>query len=494
MELEDMKNEFPQTPESIKHLIESEVKKQLKNEPIAYRKPARKFSKRKLAVIVLAATMALGTTAFAAVRYYQMKYEKIGTYGGETSIVPIEEKASVESIAGGAEASENMGIKADRIEVPDVTLEVTYIPKGMIACEKQNYCYSETPYDGGISFVFYAMDMGDDAFRVMDTEIVQEEEILVGNHEGIYLEFASFEETSVKKIYVFYPEVHYVMEMFVGEDVSKEEAVKFASGVTLIPATEEDEDIVSGFSWSEYIEMLEDDIEYNELNEDFISISKEQMRYTHSIGEEFAVNGSVSCVENGLTAKVSAVELYDNISVLDPVYIEDDLYQLNVVDAEGNLLPAKKEYYKYGNGIDTLDEVVKTEEVPQKLVYVTVEYTNHGEKELTDILFDGNLLKLVESGNELKIWEWQTGDDWDYIVINGGQFMDQGMYYYDAHGGERNNNYISSIKPGETAVVHMGFIVIEEELPLMYLNPYSFGGCLEFSEQALERGYVDIRQ
>lgn len=50
-------------------------------------------------------------------------------------------------------------------------------------------------------------------------------------------------------------------------------------------------------------------------------------------------------------------------------------------------------------GIDTLDEIVKTEEVPQKLVYVTAEYTNTGSKELHNVLFIETFTGLQKNGD-----------------------------------------------------------------------------------------------
>ena len=68
------------------------------------------------------------------------------------------------------------------------------------------------------------------------------------------------------------------------------------------------------------------------------------------------------------------------------------------------------------------------------------------------------------------------------------------MSYYDVHGGERGNNYIASIKPGETATVHMAWVVTEEELGNLYLSLDTYGGVYEFSDSTLEMGYVDVRQ
>ena len=44
------------------------------------------------------------------------------------------------------------------------------------------------------------------------------------------------------------------------------------------------------------------------------------------------------------------------------------------------------------------------------------------------------------------------------------------MWYYDVHGGERHNNYITNLKAGETATVHMAWLVPEDELGCLYLN------------------------
>ena len=51
-----------------------------------------------------------------------------------------------------------------------------------------------------------------------------------------------------------------------------------------------------------------------------------------------------------------------------------------------------------------------------------------------------------------------------------------------------------SIQPGETAAVHMAWIVTEEELDRLYVSLDTYGGAGEFTDTALDMGYVDIRQ
>ena len=114
----------------------------------------------------------------------------------------------------------------------------------------------------------------------------------------------------------------------------------------------------------------------------------------------------------------------------------DMLLYMEVVDEEGNLLEGEKIYYKRGNGVDTADEVLKTESILRKLVYVTVAYTNDGDEDLEEAIFNGALLKVVEEGEELVIWDKKQNDeniDRDYT-----EWFDGEMFYYDVHGGERN--------------------------------------------------------
>ena len=52
----------------------------------------------------------------------------------------------------------------------------------------------------------------------------------------------------------------------------------------------------------------------------------------------------------------------DNISSLSENMLADDTKA--AFDTDGNLLPMKVEYLKSGDGINTVDEVVETKEIP----------------------------------------------------------------------------------------------------------------------------------
>ena len=166
----------------------------------------------------------------------------------------------------------------------------------------------------------------------------------------------------------------------------------------------------------------------------------------------------------------------------------------NELDGNGKLLPATIQYIKDGNK-DTVSQEISSRQVPQKLVYITTEYTNTGDKEMKDVLFFGQLIRIREEGGQMQIAEDETpgeNDNWDRAVNHGlSAFWE--MPYYDVRGGERNNNYIASIMPGETATVHMAWVVTEEELDKMFISLEPSGGT-QFREESVKTGYVDIRQ
>ena len=150
---------------------------------------------------------------------------------------------------------------------------------------------------------------------------------------------------------------------------------------------------------------------------------------------------------------------------------------------------------KEGDGVNTLDPVIRTEEEPQKLVCVTVDYTNTGTETWKDIMFNGTINILEPAGTVAKIWRADTqtpseNDAWTYVAVAGHSFNTE-VGLYDVKGGERSNNYIDSLAPGETVTVHWAFAVPEEKLGEMY---FDLGNTCNLTSD-LTDGYVtDIRQ
>ena len=89
MRLEDIKREFPQTPDYIRQMIEDKVEEQLHAEQIApFERKVNRFrmSFQKAIAVGFAAVMLMGTTVYAGVKLYQIYMEKNGTYGVQTTM------------------------------------------------------------------------------------------------------------------------------------------------------------------------------------------------------------------------------------------------------------------------------------------------------------------------------------------------------------------------------------------------------------------------
>lgn len=499
MRLEDRKDTFPKMPEEIKKMIEKEVAVQIKSRQeesmdpehtrqsgkmeenakiIKYRRK-KKDIVRRILVASMVTALALATTVGAGV-VYQMHNEKVGKYGVKTK---IEGQQTAET--------ENLGAKTDYVE-----LTTSYLPDGMVQTEEGKYSFEDNYMEGGISMVVYRLPQNEKVDDLLSTDVAESEELEVGGRPAVYLEKVS---SAAKKLYVIYAEHGYMLEMFAFPDVTKDEMIRIAEGLTVAPTEKTEGNCVMQLcDWNQTEEAEEKGEPVDSDSDREFSFDKTKMENTHAIGE--SINMEHAGIDNmpGLTATVTSVELSDNSSILADGMLDADA--MKAFDADGNLLPMKLEYKKSGDGINTTDEVVKTETLPQKIVYATVKYENNGTETLHDIMYNGGIAFLEEKGSQMQFADYFLLSDeekasigCDYRELERIGFS-QEVYLSDVTGGERNNNYINELKPGESVTVHFAFKIPEEKLGEMYLTLSNTGGVYSYDETSLAVGYVDIRQ
>ena len=499
MRLEDRKDTFPKMPEEIKKMIEKEVAVQIKSRQeesmnpehtrqsgkmeenakiIKYRRK-KKDIVRRILVASMVTALALATTVGAGV-VYQMHNEKVGKYGVKTK---LEGQQTAET--------ENLGAKTDYVE-----LTTSYLPDGMVQTEEGKYSFEDNYMEGGISMVVYRLPQNEKVDDLLSTDVAESEELEVGGRPAIYLEKVS---SAAKKLYVIYAEHGYMLEMFAFPDVTKDEMIRIAEGLTVVPTEKTEGNCVMQLcDWNQTEEAEEKGEPVDSDSDREFSFDKTKMENTHAIGE--SINMEHAGIDNmpGLTATVTSVELSDNSSILADGMLDADA--MKAFDADGNLLPMKLEYKKSGDGINTTDEVVKTETLPQKIVYATVKYENNGTETLHDIMYNGGIAFLEEKGSQMQFADYFLLSDeekssigCDYRELERIGFS-QEVYLSDVTGGERNNNYINELKPGESVTVHFAFKIPEEKLGEMYLTLSNTGGVYSYDETSLAVGYVDIRQ
>lgn len=475
MKLENLKDQFPKTPQNIQEMIQREVQMQMKPN-----KKKNTLVWKKSVAAALVATLALGSTVFAAVQAYQWYVEKQGTYSLKTSF------------------SSEQGAQPPK-QVPQLNFQLNYLPQGMVKNphEDSKYSNEEHLYQGGVSVWTMAMDktFSPTSIPLTDKYITNYEQLTIQDHEAVYADVDTTGQSGIpfdKRIYIAYPEYWQVVEIYIGSDVSKEEAMKIAENL-VVQTGEQMLEFSSLQKWSEK-ESPQQDIEWPDSTP---TVSKETMLQTlHTVGESFSIPSvTFDGEEINVSAKVANVQVMDDFSLLKEDGIDQSMKEQ--IGADGKLIQNKIDYIKPGDGIDSLNEVVYSENIDQKLVYLTVEMTNNEQKEVQNVHFLGDFASIVETAEGFAVYNRALMDnnaETMYVSPTGARTGGEMDYFDVPERGGNGKNYISSIAPGETVTIHIARIVNADELDKLYFSMEPSGSGLMLGESALSIGYVDIRQ
>ena len=491
MRVEDLKDQYPKTPDFISKMIEKEVEKQ-----VHMRKNSRRSRKKKkvwtlgrTATAAAVACVLIGTGAYAAVnayRNYHMNLQQQGSYSVVTGVTADTESQTTEVLPD---------------QIADVKIETSYIPEGMEWKDERHLDYINTDNKGGFSIDSVLIGDGNLEEGLTDTSVEESEQTTFGEHEGVYLKYHTLQTDTHfnQRIYLLCPEEDRIVTMYIGSDVSKEEAYKVAEGITL---TETGEMISTAdmWDWDAFIqqqngELIEGEESIGESEEGVTG----KLPHIYNIGEDIKKDSTLAQDSEGndiesadVSVKVDSIQVADDLSLLDTKYIPDNWK--NITDENGKLKDNEATYIKRGDGVDTLDEVVRTESFPAKLVYATLTVTNHSDQDLKNIHYyiRMSLLNQTDDGYQEKDYMNLSGADYDYVQWDGGLSIDGGMQYYDSQS-DIGKNYISSLTAGESTKVNVAWIVNEEDLGRMYLEMSGYGASLN-GPAAEWAQLVDVRQ
>ena len=480
MRLEDMKNNIPETPEFIHLMIQDEVKKQLQDTKVINIRTGRKkkWTGKKVAAAVAAGALAASTIVYAGTNLYHMFIEKQGKY----------------SISIGLETDDKNGKIDLPAEIHDIDISTGYIPEGMEWIDEFHLQYPEHINNGGFSFSSVLLD-NDDMGKVMqDKDVLDYEKRTFGSYEGVYLKFNKlWEESYDQRIYLFCPDIYRVITIYIGDDVLKEDAVKVAENLEI---TENETMIETAdlYTWSELVSPEET------LTDEAITSIEDDKLPIHQIGDEFTISGTGEdsngnyIDDSKISVCVDSIQIADDLQLFDQDHVPEKL--LAEVGEDGKLIDNTLSYVKSGDGINSVDEIVKTENVKQKLIYATVTYTNRSDEEITHMLYLGSLMLLKHENGIYEIYDPgdQSGNGFDRVIWSGGEKTPEMQYYSVSEDYGNGGNYISSLKPDESVQVDMAWIVNESDLDHMYLNINGDGAAYEFSDATLKMGLVDIFQ
>ena len=493
MRLEDLKDQYPKTPDFISEMIEKEVEKQMYTQKAARRSRKKKkvWTLGRIVAAAAAACMLIGTGAYAAVsayRNYHMKMEQQGSYSVVTGVMADTESQTTETLT-------------DRIA--DVKIETSYIPEGMEWKDERHLDYIHTDNKGGFTIDSVLIGDGNLEEGMTDTSVEESEQTTFGEHEGVYLKYYTVQTDTHfnQRIYLLCPEEGRIVTMYIGSDVSKEEAYKVAEGIQLVE-TGEMVSTENMWDWNTFIQS-EKGIPEEETGVGlpvYGTIVPADRLHICSMGEEIYRDSALTEDAEGnqteddkVSVRVDSVQVADDFSLLEEAYIPDDWKDR--LDENGTLKENEASYIKYGDGVDTLDQVVRTESFPAKLVCATLTFTNHSDQELENIHYyiRMSLLDQTEEGYQETDYMNQSGEDYDDVQWDGGLSIDGGMWYYESQN-DIGKNYISGLAAGESTQVKVAWIMNEEDLGRMYLEVSGYGVNLNYPGNEGLAQLVDVRQ
>ena len=479
MRLDELKNDFPDIPDFIHDMIQEEVEKQVNSSNITPMQKKSKFNRSisRVAAAAVVCIIATSTVAYAGTKLYHMYLEKQGNYGTLTTIKSDEN-------------SEDVKLPE---EIHEISVTSNYIPEGMEwTVGRYKLGYKDALDKAGITIDTVLMDKKSLDKSLLDRNVIESENHVFGSYDGIYLKYntTNGENSFDQRIYLLCPEEYRVLTLYIGNTISKEEAYKFAENLVI---TEEDEMIKTAdmTTWSDIIDST--------VYADKIALVTNGQLPVRQIGEAFNLdsyaedNNGNDITTDKVTACVDKVQIADNLQLLDSDKIPKAWK--TAVDANGKLVQNHLSYIKKGDGVNNLDSVVREENMDQKLLFLTVTYTNISEEELNHMLYLGTLIALSKQDDgtyTVYMPGTEAGEDYDYYTSDSVAKTAEMTYcsVQDDYG--KGKNYIPSLKPGESVQVNMAWIVNEKDIKNLYLNLNDTGGCYEITENMRHTGVVYV--
>lgn len=505
------KKDYPKMPDDIRAMIKQQVENEISDG--AERKHIVKKGKFiRYAVAALAGTLLVGTTVYAASKLISITTEKKGEYGLETKVTVSEnadngdEKENVDS-----QGSENAAVDEGTTEIPYdryelmneenyVHLDISYMPEDIYVEWPEDvavlklHSHSETDRaNRSMTFYMWRIHEGVE-YTHNDVNVINTEEFEVPGGTAVLVEL----DGGRRKVYMAY-DIGYVLDIWAQPGITKDEFVNVAKGISLEVATKEEAEEANNINFMmapayvpPFESVQEGNIIYVETEDELeqrTTVAKDELK-VYQVGEEFGIpekNGNV---------KVTKVEICDDLSVVNKDVF--DFYQgehPDFIDENGNLKDETVSYCKVGDGVNSLDETVATENIPVKLVYIEVEYTS--DTGGSDVMFYGNLMLVKEDENSYEIYDGLSplAREIEYDVAYPSYYDNdpEEIYFYNGNDVWEKNHF-ESVQAGETRTASFCYVVREDWLPYMYFDITCADPTDYFKQSILDTGVIDIRQ
>lgn len=409
----------------------------------------------------------LPATCFAASNYYKVHIEK-DNYQSDLVVTP------------GTEAAAD----TEAIEFKPVKLVFNYLPAGSEPNPGDTSKYyvptDEDESAHGISPVLNKLD-ADEEMVFSNLSSLSTTEFTAGENPA-YLVKRDSSLAYDKVLYVVFEKEHYLVEAYLGYDITEDEAKKIAENISL-----EETDTANATTAVSYAAFMEASIEEaeeegeEESEETGVITEKDKLPSSYyNIGEALPV----ADLYPGCEITVEKVEFFDSISGFDRnsfCSIED---WNKFVDSTGNLIEHERNEWSYGDGITTLSKVINTKTVGRKFVYVTVSVTNSSDTDENDFSVYNTVMFINESSDG----KLEIADD-----VNNYDNVSREPVYFDASLTDNTDQHFfyTEIPAGKTVTYHIGYFIDDDLTDNIFFKAY-YGEGYGFEDS--DYSLTDIRE
>lgn len=358
----------------------------------------------------------------------------------------------------------------------DVTVTPGYIPEGYQEFEEGKYDKDGQHKNGisicGVNAAWLARQP-----HILQTEELKDLEKTTLNHMEAHVLTLNWDtERSAhgfnKRIYLFNPEEGYVVIVYGGDDISKEELKKVADHLDI----QVDQTHTQAYASQE--EMKKEQA----AQEEWVS-SQAEARARGASPEQVKLPGEAFCWDGqeNVQTTVESVKLVDSLTGYDQAYIADYGELSYWVKEDGSL----KSYERLTFDNDTQKEVSR-EEVGQKLLEVKVKAENPTDEVIDYWAGAGQLCRMEQQGDGTYAYldTWTEALDLEHGLFQ----IERYPVYFDQaqHTGEdRNAFFFRDLQPGETLEFTLLYLADEDMTDCMYLN-------YNASDEVSEDFFVDV--
>ncbi|MFH7833460.1 DUF4367 domain-containing protein [Bacillus luti] len=444
-------HEFSHTYTRKKKLFMEEMK--LKGE-----RPQKKRKRHRMLIAAACLLIGMPTTVFGAVKVYNMIVQK-QNYEVNVSLTNKDSK------------------KSDQW----YKLKVGKLPENMEAIDDtaMKYSFKDNYAKGGFSFILWRVGK-DSNFKTLYSKSYEEKEINGKKAVIVNKENGNNNLAFNREVFLFFEKEGIMLQSYIGNDINEEQMVDVLGSISLEPTSKEKSSYISDYDKKYFSQEGK--------TTKVIPLKKDSKRLFH-IGQKVPV--TIIMDNSKIEYVIEKVEVFDSIKDFKQENFNElglgILSENQALDPAGQLIPYRRDEYKFGNGKDSIDQLIESRLIQPKFVYLTTTVKNIGKQETKEIYMHPSIQVLKSKGN---IWNYA-----ERAGITEKNIMTGEVDYLEPHGDGKSFYNIGSITPGQTVKVNIGYFVDEDKLDSIFLDAFRYSGS-SGTENMNEknRWWFDIRQ